>query len=108
VARLDVPGAESGPHVPVDVEEAELIRLGPGVVAGDDHLKVRVCQIFCAGDFFLSGSGCLSGAFPSRYLMPLCLFYPPHSRNRAFGAVPGLMLRVPVFFPSCPSRAPLP
>ena len=30
----------------------------------------RVCQIFCARGFLLSGSGCLSGTFYSRYLLP--------------------------------------
>jgi len=60
------------------------------------------------GDFFLSGSGYLSGLFSSRYLMSSCLFYPAVSLNRAFRAVPGLMLRVPVIVPSCTFRAPLP
>ena len=67
-----------------------------------------VCQIFCARDFFLSGTRCLSGTLSSRYLMSLCPFYSAGPGNRTFRAVPGLMLRVPVFFPSCSFRAPLP
>jgi hypothetical protein len=63
-----------------------------------------VCQKFCARDFFLSGSGCLSGLYFWRYLMCVCPFYSPRLPNRAFRAVPGLMLRVPVFFPSCSFR----
>ena len=59
------------------------------------------CQIFCARGFSLSGSGCLSGTVFSRYLMSCCPVYPAVRRNRAFGAVPGLMLRVPVFPASC-------
>ena len=61
----------------------------------------RVCQIFCARGFSLSGSGCLSVTGFSRYLMPCCPVYPAVSRNRTFRAVPGLMLRVPVFPSSC-------
>jgi hypothetical protein len=60
-----------------------------------------VCQIFCARGFSLSGSGCLSVTIFSRYLMPCCPVYPAVPRNRTFRAVPGLMLRVPVFPASC-------
>ena len=61
----------------------------------------RVCQIFCARGFSLSGSGCLSVTIFSRYLMSCCPVYPAVPRNRTFRAVPGLMLRVPVFPASC-------
>ncbi len=60
-----------------------------------------VCQIFCARGFSLSGSGCLSVTIFSRYLMSCCPVYPAVPRNRTFRAVPGLMLRVPVFPASC-------
>jgi len=59
------------------------------------------CQIFCARGFSLSGSGCLSVTVFSRYLMLCCPVYPALPRNRTFRAVPGLMLRVPVFPASC-------
>jgi len=72
------------------------------------NLSGGVCQIFCARNFFLSGTGCLSGTLSSRYLMSLCPFYSAGPGNRTFRAVPGLMLRVPVFFPSCSFRVPLP
>ncbi len=68
---------------------------------GMDLPGPRECQIFCARGFSLSGSGCLSGTVFSRYLMSCCPVYPAVRRNRAFGAVPGLMLRVPVFPASC-------
>ena len=61
----------------------------------------RECQIFCARGFSLSGSGCLSVTVFSRYLMLCCPVYPALPRNRTFRAVPGLMLRVPVFPASC-------
>ena len=64
-------------------------------------------RFFVRGDFCLSGSGCLSGVFSSRYLMCCCPFYPAASPIRAFHAVPGLMLRVPVIVPSCSFRMPL-
>ena len=32
--------------------------------------RTGVCQIFCARGFSLSGTGCLSGVFYSRYLLP--------------------------------------
>jgi len=70
--------------------------------------KSECVRFFVRGDFCLSVSGCLSGVFPSRYLMycyPFCPAVPP---IRAFRAVPGLMLRVPVIVPSCSFRAPLP
>jgi transposase len=60
-----------------------------------------VCQIFCARGFSLSGSGCLSLTVLSRYLMSCCPVYSAVPRNRTFRAVPGLMLRVPVFPASC-------
>ena len=58
-------------------------------------------RYFVRGGFSLSGSGCLSVTVFSRYLMPCCPVYPAVSRNRTFRAVPGLMLRVPVFPASC-------
>jgi hypothetical protein len=79
-----------------------------GIVVAVPFLGRGVCQIFCARDFFLSGTRCLSGTLSSRYLMSLCPFYSAGPGNRTFRAVPGLMLRVPVFFPSCSFRAPLP
>jgi hypothetical protein len=60
-----------------------------------------VCQIFCARDFFLPGTGCLSGTLSSRYLMSLCPFYSAGPGNRTFRAVLGLMLRVPVIALPC-------
>jgi len=65
-------------------------------------------RFFVRGDFFLSGSGCLPGVFSSRYLMCCCPFYPAVTLNRAFRAVPGLMLRVPVIAASRSFRVPLP
>jgi hypothetical protein len=58
-------------------------------------------RYFVRGGFSLSGSGCLSVTIFSRYLMPCCPVYPAVPRNRTFRAVPGLMLRVPVFPASC-------
>ena len=63
--------------------------------------RERVCQKFCARGFSLSGSGCLSVTVFPRYLMSCCPVYPAVPRNRIFRAVPGLMLRVPVFPASC-------
>jgi hypothetical protein len=65
-----------------------------------------VCQIFCARDFSLSGSGCLSGLSQPRYLKLLCPVYPATFLNRTYRALPGMMLRVLVFFPfPCDSAA---
>ena len=50
---------------------------------------LRVCQIFCARDFFLSGSGCLSGLFYSRYMMCRCPVCVPFLRNRTLRAFRG-------------------
>ena len=74
-------------------------------------LAPSVSDILCAG-FSLPGSGCLSGSFSSRYLMSLCPVFPAALPNRAYRALPGLMLRVLVFlaFPAWPgaaSRGPL-
>ena len=67
------------------------------------HLPVirvlRVCQIFCAREFSLSGSGCLSGLSQPRYLKLLCPVYLWLALNRTYRVLPGLMLRVLVFFP---------
>ena len=65
-------------------------------------------RFFVRGDFLPSGSGCLSGSFSSRYLMCCCPFYPAIPPSRAFRAVPGLMLRVPVIVPHFSFRVPLP
>ncbi len=70
--------------------------------------RLECVRYFVRGDFLLSGSGCLSGVFSSRYLMPLCPFYSAVPPNRAFRSFPGLMLRVPVIVPSCSFRVPLP
>jgi hypothetical protein len=59
----------------------------------------RVCQIFCAREFSLSGSGCLSGLSQPRYLKLLCPVYLWLALNRTYRVLPGLMLRVLVFFP---------
>jgi hypothetical protein len=48
------------------------------------HGPLRECQIFCARDFFLSGTGCLSGVFRSRYLMCRCPVYSAVPRNRTY------------------------
>jgi hypothetical protein len=64
-------------------------------------MAASVSDILCAGGFSLSGSGSLSLTVFSRYLMPCCPVYPAVPRNRTFRAVPGLMLRVPVFPASC-------
>jgi hypothetical protein len=84
-------------------------QLGEQCLVGMDGDAAPECvRFFVRGDFCLSVSGCLSGVFPSRYLMycyPFCPAVPP---IRAFRAVPGLMLRVPVIVPSCSFRAPLP
>jgi hypothetical protein len=67
-----------------------------------DHTSVLECvRYFVRGGFSLSGSGSLSLTVFSRYLMPCCPVYPAVPRNRTFRAVPGLMLRVPVFPASC-------
>ena len=65
-------------------------------------------RFFVRGDFFLSVSGYLSGLFSSRYLMPWCLVCVRPLRNRAYHAVPGLMLRVPVIAASRSFRVPPP
>jgi len=59
----------------------------------------RVCQIFCARDFSVSGSGCLSGLSQPRYLKFFCLVCRRAFPSRAYRALPGQMLRVLVFFP---------
>ena len=41
---------------------------------GARRLLVESVRFFVRGDFCLSGSGCLSGVFSSRYLMPWCPF----------------------------------
>jgi hypothetical protein len=61
----------------------------------------RVCQIFCARSFPLSGTGYLSGTLCSRYLMPSFPVYPASARKRPYRGAPGLMLRVPVIPASC-------
>ncbi len=69
---------------------------------GLDLAEQEECvRYFVRGGFSLSGSGCLSVTIFSRYLMPCCPVYPAVPRNRTFRAVPGLMLRVPVFPASC-------
>ena len=68
------------------------------LMPGFSHECVRY---FVRGGFSLSGSGCLSVTVFSRYLMSCCPVYPAVPRNRTFRAVPGLMLRVPVFPASC-------
>jgi hypothetical protein len=62
-----------------------------------EQIMARVCQIFCARGFLLSGTGCLSGVLCSRYLMPWCPVYPAAPWNRAYRCFRGQMLRVPVF-----------
>ena len=60
------------------------------VVTGGSDGRVLVwdpageCQIFCARDFFLSGTGCLSGVFHSRYLMCRCPVCSAAPRNRTY------------------------
>ena len=66
-------------------------------IVRDHVLAGRVCQIFCARGFSLSGTGCLSGVLCSRYLMPWCPVYPAASRNRTYCCFRGQILRVPVF-----------
>lgn len=66
----------------------------------------RVCQIFCARAFSLSGTGCLSGSFCPGYLLAQCPVYPAALENWTYRAVPGLMLRVPVSAASCAVPAP--
>jgi hypothetical protein len=58
-------------------------------------------RYFVRGAFSCPVPDVLSGVFLSRYLMSVCPFYPVGFRNRTFRAVPGRMLRVPVFLPSC-------
>jgi hypothetical protein len=53
-----------------------------------------VCQILCAREFSPSGYGSLSATIISHYLKFYCPAYLPVSRNRAYRALPGLMLRV--------------
>ena len=55
---------------------------------------LRECQILCARVFSPSGSGCLSGTFISHYLEFYCPVYSPVSRNPAYPAPPGRILRV--------------
>ena len=72
------------------------------------RLTVKCVGLFVRGDFSLSGSGCLSGVFSSRYLMPWFPVCARPLRNRAYRLVPGLMLRVPVIVPSCSFGVQLP
>jgi hypothetical protein len=78
------------------------------VLGGELGLARECVRFFVRGDFCLSGSGCLSGVFSSRYLMCRCPFYPAVPPIRAFRAVPVLMLRVPVIVPSCSFGVQLP
>ena len=82
--------------------------LGAVIVGGGRASAVAECvRFFVRGDFSLSGSGCLSGVFSSRYLMPWFPVCARPLRNRAYRLVPGLMLRVPVIVASCSFRVPL-
>ena len=59
-------------------------RADRGAVPGAPRPGGRECQIFCARDFFLSGTGCLSGVFHSRYLMCRCPVCSAVPRNRTY------------------------
>jgi hypothetical protein len=74
---------------------------GIGPVLAAVIIAEECVRYFVRGGFSLSGSGSLSLTVFSRYLMPCCPVYPAVPRNRTFRAVPGLMLRVPVFPASC-------
>ena len=94
-----VPPAALGRVLGLDrAPEVKTIRrkLGELAAAGKaaDLIMARECQILCARVFSPSGSGCLSGTFISHYLEFYCPVYSPVSRNPAYPAPPGRILRV--------------